>query len=101
MFDESTIEIADGSLVRLPEISARVGVGDRGLVSTFSRVNNLRLKVTKDLLPPPSTENQGIGSTLLGFLMSNFRRSNDDKVVAVKHTVLAIAWLAINQAVCL
>lgn len=32
MFDESTIEIGNGSLVRLPEISARLSVGDRGSV---------------------------------------------------------------------
>ena len=33
MFDETTIEVGDGSLVRLPEVSARLSIGDRGDVS--------------------------------------------------------------------
>lgn len=37
--------------------------------------------------------------SLFGFLIGNNRPSNVDTVVAVKHTVLAIAWLAVNQSV--
>ncbi|KAJ8487538.1 hypothetical protein ONZ51_g4099 [Trametes cubensis] len=47
MFDESLVEVPGGTLVRLPELSARLAVGEKG---------------------------------------------------SVKHTVLAIAWLAINQS---
>lgn len=36
---------------------------------------------------------------LFGFLMGNARPSSEDTVVAVRRTVLAIAWLAINQSV--
>jgi ubiquitin-conjugating enzyme E2 O len=37
--------------------------------------------------------------SLFGFLIGNNRPNNVDTVVAVKHTVLAIAWLAVNQSV--
>lgn len=37
--------------------------------------------------------------SIFGFLLGNIRPGNQDTVVAVKRTVLAIAWLAINQSV--
>ena len=36
---------------------------------------------------------------IFGFLLGSTRPSNTDTVISVKHTVLAIAWLAINQTV--
>lgn len=33
MFDESTVQLGGGDLVRVPELSARLTVGDRGYVS--------------------------------------------------------------------
>ncbi|KAI5120830.1 hypothetical protein M0805_007017 [Coniferiporia weirii] len=77
-FDESTIQIADGSLVCLPEVSARLTVGERGA----------------DIIPnPPEGGVQGI----LSYLLGDLRPSPNDLVVSVKHTVYAIAWMAINQ----
>ena len=32
MFDEAVIEMGDGGLVRLPELTARLGVGEKGIV---------------------------------------------------------------------
>lgn len=37
--------------------------------------------------------------TLIGYLLGNVRPSNQDTVLSVQRTVLAIAWLAINQSV--
>ncbi|KAH9943144.1 uncharacterized protein BXZ73DRAFT_40439 [Epithele typhae] len=77
MFDEACVEVSGGSLVRLPELSARLAVGERG----------------PDILPQPMSTVQG----LFGFLLGSTQPSAADTVVSVKHTVLAIAWLAINQ----
>lgn len=33
MFDEAIVEMSSGTLVRLPELSARLAVGERGPVS--------------------------------------------------------------------
>ncbi|EJD03783.1 uncharacterized protein FOMMEDRAFT_139931 [Fomitiporia mediterranea MF3/22] len=77
-FDESIIQTSDGSLVRLPEISARLVVGERG----------------SDILPNPPAE--GI-QTLLSYFMGDFRPSSNDLVVSVKHSVYVVAWMAINQ----
>lgn len=38
--------------------------------------------------------------TLMSFFLGNVRPSAQDTVIEVKRTVLAIAWLAINQSVC-
>ncbi|KAH9837167.1 uncharacterized protein C8Q71DRAFT_757052 [Rhodofomes roseus] len=78
MFDEAVIDMGNGNLVRVPELSARLAVGEKG----------------QDVLPQPMS---GVQS-LFGFLLGNVRPSNQDTVVAVKRTVLAIAWLAINQS---
>lgn len=37
--------------------------------------------------------------SLIGFFLGNARPSSRDTVVHVKRTVLAVAWLAINQTV--
>ncbi|KAI1796055.1 hypothetical protein LXA43DRAFT_1160458 [Ganoderma leucocontextum] len=78
MFDEAWVEVSGGNLVRLPELSARLVVGEKGT----------------DILPQPMSTVQGI----FGFLLGSMRPSVADTVVSVKHTVLAVAWLAINQA---
>ncbi|KAL6309869.1 hypothetical protein BKA93DRAFT_814242 [Sparassis latifolia] len=78
MFDEAVVETGSGDLVRVPELSARLAVGEKG----------------PDVLPQPLSGVQH----LFGFLMGNLRPSQTDTVVAVKRTVLAIAWLAINQS---
>ncbi|KAL5535685.1 hypothetical protein ACEPAF_3779 [Sanghuangporus sanghuang] len=78
-FDESVIQTSDGSLVRLPEISAHLVVGERG----------------PDILPaPPEQGIQGI----ISYFMGELRPSSDDLVVSVKHTVCAVAWMAVNQS---
>ncbi|KAI0722317.1 hypothetical protein C8T65DRAFT_628933 [Cerioporus squamosus] len=78
MFDEAWVEVAGGNLVRLPELSARLAIGEKG----------------PDILPQPMSTVQG----LFGFLLGSTRPSTSDTVVSVKHTVLAISWLAINQS---
>ncbi|KAI0082256.1 hypothetical protein K474DRAFT_1703259 [Panus rudis PR-1116 ss-1] len=77
IFDEAIIEMSDGNLVRLPELSARLAVGQKG----------------SNILPTPS----GVYN-LFGFLMNNPRPNMQDTVLSVKRTVLAITWLAINQS---
>ncbi|KAH7929335.1 hypothetical protein BV22DRAFT_1109934 [Leucogyrophana mollusca] len=76
LFDELVIE-ASGSLVRLPEVSSRLTVGDRGM----------------ELLPNPLSL-QGVYSFAHGAPLP----SNNDTVVELKRTVLAICWLAVNQS---
>ncbi|KAI0734484.1 hypothetical protein C8Q72DRAFT_880146 [Fomitopsis betulina] len=78
MFDEAVIDMGNDNLVRVPELSARLAVGERG----------------PDVLPQPMSGVQG----LFGFFLGNARPSSEDTVVAVRRTVLAIAWLAINQS---
>lgn len=53
------------------------------------------LCLPQDILPQPMSGVQSI----FGFLLGNVRPGNQDTVVSVKRTVLAIAWLAINQSV--
>ncbi|KAJ3528107.1 hypothetical protein NM688_g8036 [Phlebia brevispora] len=79
MFDEAVVEMESGSIVRLPELSARLTVGERG----------------PNILPPPTPGMQSI----IGFLLGNVRPSSQDTVLSVKRTVLAVAWLAINQSI--
>ena len=38
-------------------------------------------------------------SSLIHYLLGNARPSSQDTVLSVRRTVLAIAWLAINQSV--
>ncbi|THH34055.1 hypothetical protein EUX98_g169 [Antrodiella citrinella] len=77
MFDEAVIEMGDGTLVRLPELTARLSVGEKGA----------------HILPTPMP---GMHN-LFGFLTGNARPSAQDTVLSVRRTVLAIAWLAVNQ----
>ncbi|KZT05999.1 uncharacterized protein LAESUDRAFT_759881 [Laetiporus sulphureus 93-53] len=78
MFDEAIVDVGNGHLVRVPELSARLVVGEKG----------------SDILPQPMSGVQSI----FGFFLGNPRPSSQDTVVSVKRTVLAIAWLAINQS---
>ncbi len=96
MFDEAMVEMESGALVRLPELSARLAVGERGPVSDYLYLIHVRLMSTsQNILPPPTP---GMHS-LIGFLLGNARPGNQDTVLNVKRTVLAVAWLAINQSV--
>lgn len=80
MFDESLIEVggSSGALVRLPELSAHLAVGQKG----------------SHILPYPMSSVHG----LFNFLLGSPRPSQQDTVLEVRRTVLAIAWLAINQS---
>ena len=98
MFDEAVVEMGSGTLVRLPELSARLSVGERGPVSpkTFSHIVHMPITILyQNILPPPTSGMQ----SLIGFFLGNARPSSRDTVVHVKRTVLAVAWLAINQTV--
>ncbi|TRM60186.1 hypothetical protein BD626DRAFT_505743 [Schizophyllum amplum] len=75
-FDETLVEAA-GHLIRVPELSTRLVVGDKG----------------RHILPPP----QGNLSGILSYIMGQNRPSENDTVVAVRHTVYAIAWFGISQ----
>ncbi|GLB35998.1 putative ubiquitin-conjugating enzyme family protein [Lyophyllum shimeji] len=77
VYDESLVEVPTGHLVRLPELSSRLNVGEKGT----------------DILPPPA----GGMYNLFGFLLGPNRRDSVDTVIDVKHTVYAVAWLAVNQ----
>ncbi len=102
MFDEAWVEVSGGNLVRLPELSARLAVGEKGTVSggiplaTPARKTKGISSRFQDILPQPMSTVQGI----FGFLLGSMRPNVADTVVSVKHTVLAVAWLAINQVVC-
>ncbi|KAK7468727.1 hypothetical protein VKT23_003230 [Stygiomarasmius scandens] len=77
LFDENIIEVPSGQLVRLPEFSSRLAVGDK----------------SENILPPP-----GAVQHMFGLLFGSTSRTGGlETVIAVKHTVYAIAWLAINQ----
>ncbi|KAF8445792.1 hypothetical protein L210DRAFT_3757996 [Boletus edulis BED1] len=77
LFDELVIS-ASGTLIRMPEISSRLTIGDKGL----------------DILPHPLTFH-GIHNMCQGTPIP----SVNDTVVDLQHTVLAICWLALNQTV--
>ncbi|KAF8642030.1 hypothetical protein AX16_009751 [Volvariella volvacea WC 439] len=71
-FDEALIELSNGQLIRLPELSTRLVVGEKG----------------KDIIPHKDKDLAGLNHANVTGL---------DTVVAVNHTIYAIAWLAINQ----
>ncbi|KAI0036624.1 hypothetical protein K488DRAFT_67467 [Vararia minispora EC-137] len=75
LFDEIVVETANG-LVRLPELSSRLTIGERG----------------NDIIPSPMNL-----PSFFGFL-NRMQSNHEDVVVGIKHTVVAISWLAINQA---
>ncbi|KAF8203179.1 hypothetical protein BJ912DRAFT_943109 [Pholiota molesta] len=74
VFDESIVQTSSGQLVRLPELGSRLAVGENGLY-----------------LPHAS----GV-QNLLGVLQSS--TEGTETVIAVKHTIYAVAWLALNQS---
>ncbi|EIN14046.1 hypothetical protein PUNSTDRAFT_140436 [Punctularia strigosozonata HHB-11173 SS5] len=78
MFDEAIVQV-EGSrrLVRVPELSAHLMVGDKG----------------KDILPEPA-----FMLPMFGLHTPMPRPAETDTVLDVKHTVLAVSWLAINQS---
>lgn len=80
MFDESLVEMggANGTLVRLPELSAHLAAGQKG----------------SHILPYSMSSVHG----LFNFLLGSARPTQQDTVLEVKRTVLAVAWLAINQS---
>ncbi|KAJ7099617.1 hypothetical protein C8R43DRAFT_1048569 [Mycena crocata] len=78
LYDEVFVQISSGEVVRLPEIGSRLSVGERG----------------PDILPPPTS----IVHNLFGFLLGNTRPSSSDTCVRVTHSVYAITWLAVSQA---
>lgn len=77
LFDEAVVDVSNGQLVRLPELSSRLTVGEKG----------------SDIIPPPAS----VGN-LFGFFSRPPRNGHSATVVDVKHSVLAISWLAINQS---
>lgn len=76
VFDESIVELSTKQLVRLPELGSRLNVGEKG----------------NDILPPPAS---GMQSYLSYF--GGQSQGSSDTVIAVKHSVYAVAWLAVNQ----
>ncbi|KIY45766.1 hypothetical protein FISHEDRAFT_66815 [Fistulina hepatica ATCC 64428] len=79
-FDEVLVDTSDGVLICIPELSTRLGPGDKG----------------EDILPPSPAENMMV-SPLLNFLTRQRRGHKDDTVISISHTVFAISWLAMNQ----
>ncbi|KAG6821345.1 hypothetical protein H0H93_014142, partial [Arthromyces matolae] len=80
LFDESLIELANGQLVRLPELSSRLSIGEKG----------------NDIIPPPASMYNLFGS----FFNAGHRHLDTvDTVIDVKHTVYAITWLAVSQMI--
>ncbi|KAG2075069.1 hypothetical protein BDR04DRAFT_1228845 [Suillus decipiens] len=76
LFDELLVS-ASGAFVRLPEISSRLTIGDKG----------------QDILPNPETLNG-----LVNYPKGAPLPSPDDTVIDMKRTILAICWLAVNQS---
>ncbi|KZT30709.1 hypothetical protein NEOLEDRAFT_1174097 [Neolentinus lepideus HHB14362 ss-1] len=80
MFDEAMIEVSNRQLIRLPELRSGLTIGDR----------------SKELLHPVMAGVQGLFQYFRGNGLP--QPSNDDTVVDLKHTVLAVTWLAVNQS---
>ncbi|CAK5280472.1 unnamed protein product [Mycena citricolor] len=78
LYDEVLVETSNKEIVRLPELGSRLSIGERG----------------PDILPAPASSVYN----LFGFLLGNTRPSSQDMCVQVTHTVYAITWLAISQA---
>ncbi|KAJ7275196.1 hypothetical protein B0H12DRAFT_1227721 [Mycena haematopus] len=78
LFDEVLVEISTGEIIHLPELGSRLAVGEKG----------------PDILPPPASTVH----SLFGFLLGNNRPSPNDICVDIVHSVYAITWLALSQA---
>ncbi|KAJ7042399.1 hypothetical protein C8F04DRAFT_1207920 [Mycena alexandri] len=78
LYDEVLVEISSGEIVRLPELGSRLSVGEKG----------------PDIIPPPASTVHN----LFGFLLGNNRPSPNDTCVKVAHSVYAVTWLAVSQA---
>ncbi|KAK7064351.1 isocitrate lyase [Favolaschia claudopus] len=78
LFDEVLVEISSGQIIRMPELGSRFSVGEKG----------------PDILPQPTSTVH----SLFGFLLGNNRPSPGDTCVDVVHSVYAINWLALSQA---
>ncbi|KAJ7706339.1 hypothetical protein B0H17DRAFT_1036793 [Mycena rosella] len=78
LYDEVLVEISTGEIIRLPELGSRLSIGEKG----------------PDILPPPASTVHN----LFGFLLGNTRPSPNDMCVHVTHSVYAITWLAVSQA---
>lgn len=85
---------ASGTLVRLPELSSRLSVGDKGAVCLGLFSLDYTDALLQEILPNPLNL-QGAYHTCQGTPTA----TADDTVVDVKHTVLAVCWLAVNQSV--
>ncbi|KAH7106773.1 hypothetical protein BKA62DRAFT_631682 [Auriculariales sp. MPI-PUGE-AT-0066] len=80
VFEENTVQTGNGQhLVKLPQLGAAFGVGDKGI----------------DILPP-APEVPGIMGYIARTLRSSIA-SHNDLVVKVQPIVVAITWLAVNQ----
>ncbi|KAJ3916626.1 hypothetical protein F5877DRAFT_80717 [Lentinula edodes] len=77
LYDENIIEVPSGQLVRLPELGSRLSVGE----------------TSENILPSPI----GGVQNMLGYLFGTNRTTGLQTVIAIKHTVYVIAWLALNQ----
>jgi len=79
LFDECIVE-ASGTLVRVPEIASRLSVGDRGHdILTHHLTYRLHMGGGNPFAKTPQP-------------------TCNDTVLAVKHTVVAVCWLALNQS---
>lgn len=96
VFDESTVQVSNGQLVRIPELGSRLVVGEKGSVRTISLHGDFSAKPFQDIIPP-SDSVHNIVNFLLG---RSSRPTTSDTVLTVNHSVYAVAWLALNQYVC-
>ncbi|KAG6878620.1 hypothetical protein C0993_001143 [Termitomyces sp. T159_Od127] len=78
LFDESLIETSNGKLMRLPELSSRLSIGEKG----------------NDIIPSPSASMYNIFGSF--FSAGGSRPDGVDTVIDVQHTVYAVAWLAVD-----
>ena len=99
LYDENIVEVPSGQLVRLPEFGSRLSIGEKNEVSLYflSKVIPRLIVICQNILPPVG--GAGGVQNYLGFLFGSNRTGGMQTVIAVKHTVYAIAWLALNQTV--
>ncbi|KAG6862445.1 hypothetical protein C0995_011885 [Termitomyces sp. Mi166 len=81
LFDESLIQSSNGQLVKLPELSSRLSIGEKG----------------NDIIPPPTGGMYNLFGSF--FSAGSSRPDSVDTVIDVKHTVYAVAWLAVSQMI--